>query len=1339
MVTKSSDTGVAGDGSLRGEIAAANSGDTINFNIPKSDPGYNASTGAWTITLTRGELDITENLTINGPGAGVLSISGNDSSRVFGVASGSVVLSDLTITQGFTTDPNGGGGILATGGNLTLTNCVISNCQAQPDPIFQSTNGGGAIVVNGANATLTDCVISNCQATQGGAIRAFGNTQHTVQIDSCSFLGNTASGSGGALDSPGSTVIINASTFSQNSAPSGGAISYGTGGSCTLTNDTFTGNKATGGNGGAINFNAGGTCTLLNDTIDGNTAATGGGGIEFPAGGTFTMTNTIVANNKVEGSGGGIQNFGSLQLIACTVTNNTALSDNSAVTGGGIYNGGTLTVLDSTISGNTAGLNVFPPALFAGNGGGIGSFGQLTIKASTLVGNQVNNDGGAIDIEGGSAQLTNVTITGNRADSDNFEGGSGGGIFTGDVLGVLLNNTIVAGNTGTAGIADDVSGALDPASAFNILGTLAGLNLGTLANNGGPTQTVALLPGSIAAIDTGSTARANQAGLTADQRGYPYENAVDIGAYEFHEPTHVVFVPGTPGNTIAGDSVPVTVLIEDANNDVVTTDDSAVTVTLSGPGTFADGTTTAQITAVNGVATFNALVIDRAGNYTLQASDGKLGASPAASFTVTGGAATTLAVSFPSPTTAGVVQNFTVTAEDRFGNVAPDFAGTVTFISTDPQAVLPGSVTISGGVVTVSGAFRTAGQQTLTATAVFGTAGQQTLVSSFSSAPSLTGSVTVEVEPAAATQFVVTGVPAVVNAGTAFSVTVTAFDPFGNIDTNFNGVVAVTSNDSAANLPSSVALTSGTATFQVFFPSGGQQKTVTITAGANPSLTATASLNVNSLIFPVGVVTVQQVLVPFTATVATFTTAFDAVPSDFTAEISWGDHTFSAGTVIATGPNSFQVQGSHEYSTITTFLVDVVIGAAARRTQEQSAPSATVVLNFGQDAALADYGFQRTAPGAKSATESATGITADLEDPQNADRVMTLFVARYSGNPESPGVNGAAFFDVRATGTDAGAFVTVTFFVGDLSGFNGHLLYFNSATGTYDPVLDAQGNPITAQRTAGSAFVTFTFAGDTLPQIFQLTDTVFTIAVNPDVPPPAAALVFVSFALATGSGGPGSAGGGEVANAAFNSLPPGTGVARGADGGGTESDGSPSRSALADLPEAPGLSDVAERRLIVSPSQSSATVLTEDDDQPPPNPNQTPEEEPEAFLPLPALPPHASRQAAADAHFAAAVREKDPWGFDRRALDAPEMPLATTETPSPAPGAVPEPHRPLDTIFTETPAAPPVVGGPYWSGSLSERLLGGVALLLGAEHAGRLVSRRRSRGPQRIDDPRSVD
>jgi hypothetical protein len=79
----------SGHGSLRYEIAQAEkhpAKDTIEFKIPKTDPGYNSSTGIWTITLTSGELDITQNLTIQGLGASLLTISGDFRSRVFEVA-----------------------------------------------------------------------------------------------------------------------------------------------------------------------------------------------------------------------------------------------------------------------------------------------------------------------------------------------------------------------------------------------------------------------------------------------------------------------------------------------------------------------------------------------------------------------------------------------------------------------------------------------------------------------------------------------------------------------------------------------------------------------------------------------------------------------------------------------------------------------------------------------------------------------------------------------------------------------------------------------------------------------------------------------------------------------------------------------------------------------------------------------------------------------------------------------------------------------------------------------------------------------------------------------------
>jgi len=148
--------------------------------------------------------------------------------------------------------------------------------------------------------------------------------------------------------------------------------------------------------------------------------------------------------------------------------------------------------------------------------------------------------------------LTNVTVSGNTA----YYGGGGIYVYSGDVR---LHNTIVANNVrGTAApVDDDVYGygTLEASSSYNLIGDagsagglIDGVNgnivgadplLGPLADNGGPTLTHALLPGS-PAIDAGSDAKANEAGLTRDQRGYgrfgdgdqDATPTVDIGAFE---------------------------------------------------------------------------------------------------------------------------------------------------------------------------------------------------------------------------------------------------------------------------------------------------------------------------------------------------------------------------------------------------------------------------------------------------------------------------------------------------------------------------------------------------------------------------------------------------------------------------------------------------------------------------------------------------------------------------------------------------------------------------------------------------------------------------------------
>jgi hypothetical protein len=170
----------SGAGSLRAEIAADKSGDTIVF-APSLD--------GKTITLTRGELDITKNLTIQGPGAGQVTVSGGMTSRVFEVRPNTnLSLSGLTITQGYTYD---GGGIF-NGGTLTVSACTLSSNHAAS----VGAQGGGIYIALGGVATLTNCT----------------------------FSGNRAAGFGGGLFVDGGAATLTNCTLSRNSAGLGGGI-----------------------------------------------------------------------------------------------------------------------------------------------------------------------------------------------------------------------------------------------------------------------------------------------------------------------------------------------------------------------------------------------------------------------------------------------------------------------------------------------------------------------------------------------------------------------------------------------------------------------------------------------------------------------------------------------------------------------------------------------------------------------------------------------------------------------------------------------------------------------------------------------------------------------------------------------------------------------------------------------------------------------------------------------------------------------------------------------------------------------------------------------------------
>jgi CSLREA domain-containing protein len=232
-----------------------------------------------------------------------------------------------------------------------------------------------------------------------------------------------------------------------------------------------------------------------------------------------------------------ILDTGSLTASGFTVRNGR-----TSQSGGGIRNEGAMNLSNATVAGNET---------TASFGGGISNSGAATMSLTnvTISGNRAEGDGGGIDQGlGGLANLNNVTISGNIADTDGDAGGGGGVLVApGTILNpegtFNLRNTIIAGNRDISppalSEAPDCGGIL-VSQGHNLIGNRAGCGfaprrgdrtnvkprLGRLANNGGSTFTHALLAGSPAINGGGGGA------APTDQRGVP-RRAPDIGAYEF--------------------------------------------------------------------------------------------------------------------------------------------------------------------------------------------------------------------------------------------------------------------------------------------------------------------------------------------------------------------------------------------------------------------------------------------------------------------------------------------------------------------------------------------------------------------------------------------------------------------------------------------------------------------------------------------------------------------------------------------------------------------------------------------------------------------------------------
>lgn len=421
-----------------------------------------------------------------------------------------------------------------------------------------------AIQAVNLNATVDGCVWSGTSAINLPAgtysLTLYGPSEDantTGDLDILNDLTLTGAGSettiidGAALgrvidiDPPsgalGPTVVLEGVTIQNaNATPNlgGGLLIHN--GNVSLINLQVLLNSS--GSGGGL-ANIDGTVTLTNTTVSENDSQTFGGGVYNGAGTLHVNGSTLDMNTTTSQRGGGIFNStGTVTITESTVSGNSATTGN----GGGIASDstGTLTISASTIMENTAGLD----------GGGIANQGVFTIENSTISGNRSGDDGGGIhNLWTATTELNNVTI------AENISGDLTGGVYE---AGGTFNfrNSLFAGNSDESGD-PDCYGTLS-SQGYNliefvsgnctILGDITGnitgqpAYLAPLADQGGPTWTHRLMPGS-PATDAANPLTPGSGGMActaADQRGVsrPQGAACDIGAFE-QDLTELLFLP----------------------------------------------------------------------------------------------------------------------------------------------------------------------------------------------------------------------------------------------------------------------------------------------------------------------------------------------------------------------------------------------------------------------------------------------------------------------------------------------------------------------------------------------------------------------------------------------------------------------------------------------------------------------------------------------------------------------------------------------------------------------------------------------------------------------------
>ena len=427
-----------------------------------------------------------------------VSSSGTDAGDCMSVAGACATIS-YALTQANPDDTIEVSGTIDDNPTVNIPVTITQLSGGNPAVVDGGTNGSVLVVASkqDIDVTLNDLTVQNGDSNVGGGIAVEGNS--TLTVTDSVISGNTASGGGqgGGIYNDGSLNIVDSTVSGNTGSPGAQGAGIFNNGTLTVTNSALTANTAEGGAQGAGIYSDG-TATVSDSTVSGNTAPGGGQGAGIYNSGTVTVTDSTIADNTIPGPGAG--------------------------QGGGIYNSGTASVADSTISGNAA--------LDGGQGGGVYSGPTQVLQ---ILQQASSRSDGIINLP---QQCLNCGLQATQT-----------AVLAGDVLatpgGAPAGGECAGGQFTDAGYNVDDDGTCGLSSPSISDSATIDSFLGPLADNGGQTETIALLPDSLAAPDPAQAvipADFTASGLTVsscsqfDQRGVGRGTPCDMGAYALTTP-----------------------------------------------------------------------------------------------------------------------------------------------------------------------------------------------------------------------------------------------------------------------------------------------------------------------------------------------------------------------------------------------------------------------------------------------------------------------------------------------------------------------------------------------------------------------------------------------------------------------------------------------------------------------------------------------------------------------------------------------------------------------------------------------------------------------------------